>query len=297
MAIPEAQLLTWESQGSITQSKDTYATIKGALEDRNAPYCAHRLETFLQGSYGNDTNVYADSDVDIVMQLTDIYYKDLSRLSDADRAAYNAAMGGGVSYAFPQFKNDVIAWLTKKYGANVKPGKKAVCVEGNGNRRDADVVVCADFRRYNSFVSAGNQRYDEGICFFTPDGSMIENFPKQHSANCTEKHKATGQRLKPTVRMFKNMRNRMIERGELAGGVAPSYYLEGMLYNVPSDKFVSSRQDTFTNCFNWIVQADREKLVCANYMHWLVRDGQPWCWPIQSFNSYLAAAKKHWEKG
>ena len=39
----------------------------------------------------------------------------------------------------------------------------------------------------------------------------------------------------------------MIERGELAEGVAPSYYLEGMLYNVPADKFGTSYQDTFTN--------------------------------------------------
>src|SRR3546814_1044190 len=38
MAIPESQLETWAKQGSVTQSKDTYATIKAALEDSNAPY-------------------------------------------------------------------------------------------------------------------------------------------------------------------------------------------------------------------------------------------------------------------
>ena len=107
----------------------------------------------------------------------------------------------------------------------------------------------------------------------------------------------TKQWFKPMVRVFKNMRNRMIERGELAEGIAPSYYLEGMLYNVPADKFGGSYQDTFTNCFNWIVEADRTKLVCASYMHWLVRDGEQTSWPIANFNTYLAAAKKHWEKG
>jgi hypothetical protein len=39
------------------------------------------------------------------------------------------------------------------------------------------------------------------------------------------------------VRVFKNMRNSMIEKGFLAEGVAPSYFIEGMLWNVPNDRF------------------------------------------------------------
>ncbi len=38
MAIPESQLDTWSSQGSVTQSQTTYATIKNALESAEAPY-------------------------------------------------------------------------------------------------------------------------------------------------------------------------------------------------------------------------------------------------------------------
>jgi hypothetical protein len=64
MAIPESQLTTWSSQGSITQSANTYATIKLALESGDTTYAGKSYEIFLQGSYGNDTNVYADSDVD-----------------------------------------------------------------------------------------------------------------------------------------------------------------------------------------------------------------------------------------
>jgi len=35
MAIPESQLATWSSQGSIQQSASTYATIKLALESKD----------------------------------------------------------------------------------------------------------------------------------------------------------------------------------------------------------------------------------------------------------------------
>jgi hypothetical protein len=296
MAIPEKQLDTWSAQGSVKQSRDTYASIKGTLEDGKSTYYAQSFETFLQGSYGNDTNVYADSDVDVVMKLNSIFYKDLSRLKKPDLDAYNKAFSaGGITSA--DFKTQVVSWLTKNYGAGVNPGKKAVFIPGSGNRRDSDVLVCSQFRRYHSYVDSTNQRYDEGICFFLPNGTMVENFPKQHSNNCTQKQKDTNQWFKSTVRVFKNMRNRMIERGELAEGVAPSYYLEGMLYNVPADKFGKSYQDTFVDCFNWILQADSTKLVCASYMHWLVRDNEQTSWPLANFSAYLAAVKKHWEKG
>ena len=59
------------------------------------------------------------------------------------------------------------------------------------------------------------------------------NYPKQHSDNLTQKHQETGQWLKPTIRIFKNMRTRMWQIGIIGDGVAPSYYIEGLLYNVP----------------------------------------------------------------
>ena len=89
--------------------------------------------------------------------------------------------------------------------------------------------------------------------------------------------------------------NQMIGKGLLADGVAPSYFIEGMLYNVPDDKFGGTYRQTWINCFNHIVTADRENLVCANYMHWLVRDSTPTSWPVANFNTFTEALKKYWE--
>jgi hypothetical protein len=46
---------------------------------------------FLQGSYGNDTNIYAESDVDIVIRLDDCFHSDLESLSDDEKSAYKQA--------------------------------------------------------------------------------------------------------------------------------------------------------------------------------------------------------------
>lgn len=65
--LPESQLEVWSHQGSIKQSAATYHTIKDALEAASAAYHGKNYQVFLQGSYGNDTNIYSESDVDVVI--------------------------------------------------------------------------------------------------------------------------------------------------------------------------------------------------------------------------------------
>jgi hypothetical protein len=292
--IAESQLNIWASQGPTGQFTDTYNRIRDNLLDVGAPYPRADSEVFLQGSYKNDTNVFGDSDVDIVLCHTGAFYTDLTRLSPQDSRAY-AVAGGGVTYGYAHFKRDATAYIMRLYN-NVNAGKKALYIPGgNSGRRNADVLIASQFRRYHEFKSWQNERYDEGVSFFPAGGSMIENFPKQHSNNCTVKHQNTKSYFKPMVRIFKNMRNAMIGKRLLADGVAPSYFIEGMLYNVPNEKFQGTYQETWINCFNHIVTADREKLVCANNMHWLVRDSSPTSWPIANFHAFTTALKKYWE--
>jgi hypothetical protein len=293
MAIPESQLATWSSQGSVTQSAQTYATIKLALEAKEAAYAGKDYEIFLQGSYGNDTNVYADSDVDVVIKLNALFYRDVTRLNPEQVAAYQGAFNDA-DYSLTTFKQAVVALLSKRFPNDLTVGKKALWIKPNGGRRNADVLVSAQFRRYHAFQDLSNQRYDEGLTFLMPDGTRIENFPKQHSANLTQKHQSTNKRLKPMVRVFKNMRNHMRDNKLLADGIAPSYFIEGMLYNVPDDKFSAPYATTVAACHGWLEQADRTKLVCASYMHWLVRDGEHSSWPTENYTKFLAAVRNLW---
>lgn len=295
MTIPESQLATWSHQGSITQSAQTYNIIQKVLNDTTSPYYSKDFSVFLQGSYGNDTNVYRDSDVDVVICLNQTYYADTNSLTPNASTNYDTAFNRA-TYTYGEFKGDVLAWLQKKFGADVRSGGKAIAIKGNGNRRDADVVVCAQHRRYRAASNGVDFHYDEGIVFWTSNGTEIVNFPKQHSENCTTKHKNANHRFKSMVRVYKNMRNRMIEDNFIADGVAPSYFIEGMLWNVPEDRFVHSCGDSFVNTFNWVLNADKTKLVCANDLFWLVRENSMECWSTANYNTYLEAVKKYWNE-
>lgn len=293
MAISETQLDTWSKQGAIQSSAATYNTVREALVASDAPYAAKSYEIFLQGSYGNDTNIYADSDVDVVIATDSVYYRDVEALSPSDKAAFDASWSSA-SYDYHDFKRDVLLQLTKRFDPDVTVGNKAIAIAARGNRRDADVVAAVQFRRYWSYKSFHDQNYTDGICFWTKNGVQIINYPKQHRANATAKHQATSGWFKPCVRILKNMRNTMVDKGYLAAGVAPSYFLEGMLYNVPNDKFGGSYVDTIGRAINWLIACDRDALVCANGQYKLCHPTSPVTWRAEQLQAYLDAVVSYW---
>lgn len=295
MAIPESQLETWSHQGSKVQSASTYQTVRGVLDDPGSPFYKWSYKIFLQGSYGNDTNVYADSDVDVVICLTSVFYSDISNLNDAERARYEANWSRG-GIGFDEFKAQVLAWLREKFGPGVKAGKKAIFIPGNGTRRDADVIVCVKNKTFISYPETEEPDFVEGICFWTSEGKKVVNYPRQHLDNCTAKNGTTGGVFKPSVRVLKNMRNAMIERGYIKDGLAPSYFLEGMLTNVPAQNFVASRQQTFENYMYWLQTSPTGDLTCANDIHYLLRDGHSVCWNMADFNAFRAAAMRFYSQ-
>lgn len=198
------------------------------------------------------------------------------------------------TYGHTEFKADVYNWLKQKFGNAVTLGTKAIYIKGEGSRRDADVIVCAKYRRYRKDSNGNDAKYDEGISFFKSDGTRINNFPIQHAENCTLKHKGSNNWFKPTVRIYKNIRNRMVEKNILQEGVAPSYFIEGMLWNVPLSEFGKSYGDTFVAALNWIRTADKTKLACANDLMYLVRDDVAVCWPAANFDAYVSKVTTYW---
>lgn len=294
MGIPESQLETWSHIGSITQSASTYRAIRQVLDATTTPYSERSRSIFLQGSYGNDTNIYAESDVDIVAKLDKCWRSDLTSLTEVEKGLYEQTFPNA-TYTHSDFKRDVIQVLTNAYGSDVTPGKKAVAVAANGSRRKADVIIAIEFRRYYKFNGIYDQSYDEGICFYTSSGEEIANYPVQHSANLTRKHQETGNWLKPMIRVLKNMRRKLVDDAILSAGTAPSYYLEGLLYNVPAAKFHTSYGDCFVNVINWLQnEADKSKLLCANEQYYLLRDNSHTCWPKANGEAFLNAVSAMW---
>jgi hypothetical protein len=257
MPIPESQLETWSHIGAVTTAKQTHESVRNALKAYDWPIDV-QYEVYLQGSYKNNTNIRGDSDVDIVVQLNSTLLTNLSE----DWKRYFGFISA--TYGWEEFRSDTLRALRNYYGhLKVSEGKKALKLTTT-SYLPADVVVCLQYRKYPDRPRSEDD-FVEGMTFWVPfERRWVINYPKLHYANGVKKNQDTNERYKPTVRMFKNARTYLIERKVIHVDLAPSYFLECLLYNVPKDKFSSNLQSTFCNVINWLWEADFSQFVCQN---------------------------------
>jgi hypothetical protein len=222
-----------------------------------------RYEVYLQGSYKNHTNIRGDSDVDVVVQLNSTF---LINSAFFENLPVNPKRQFGfrdASYGWEEFRSDVLKALRNYYGpGRVREGRKSLKVQTS--YLPADVVVSLQYRKYPDRPRS-EADFIEGMAFWVPSESKwVINYPKLHYENGVKKNQDTNGWYKPTVRMFKNARTYLVDKGFIPADLAPSYFLECLLYNVPNDKFGSDFQSTFREVITWLLKADFSRFVCQN---------------------------------
>ena len=231
--------------GHAKGSQDTYASVNVALQSYDWPAEMGKPEVYLQGSYPNHTNIYGDSDVDVVAETSSVFYHNVP---DDQRTQYGLSERATGAYGWREYKAEVLAALRGYYGHNiVTPDNKCIKIAGDNNRLNADVVPCVRYRKYYTDGS-----HVKGITFWTRDNNVqVVNFPKIHLSKGSEKNSGCDQHYKPNIRVLKNARNR-------AENEFPSYFLECLLYNVPNPKFTSSFSDTFFEILKYLNDAKKD---------------------------------------
>ncbi len=264
MPIPESQLSTWSNLGAQDASRLTHEQIRSALDAYSWPNDV-KFDSYLQGSYRNSTNIRGDSDVDLVAELSSTFYYDLDSLSEPTKSIVQRSITPS-QYSWQLFRRHVIEALENYFGSwYVHPGNKAVKLQADPPRLAADVVVCASHRKYTAQYS-----WIYGIQFWTQrEGRAIVNYPKLHYDNGVTKNDAASGRFKRTVRMFKNARNYLEMKGRIDDSLAPSYFIECLIYNASNWRFDSSLQSTYESIVNWIITSELNGLLCQNHQQYL----------------------------
>lgn len=97
------------------------------------------------------------------------------------------------------------------------------------------------------------------------------------------------------VRIFKNIRSKLVEDRIITKDIAPSYFIEGLLHNTPKELFIGSYEDMVVNILNWFQNmSDRSKLLCVNEQYYLLRDGVSVCWPPANAQKFISEVIKLW---
>lgn len=244
MAIPLEILQNWSKQGKSDNSKITYEAIKNLIERE----LGYNYDIFLQGSYHNTTHVKENSDIDIV-----VIDKNLT-INNSPLRLY-----GNIG-DLQNFKSRLFYHIQYQNNFTFELGNKTIKYAGNNYYVEADIVPCAYYREYSSF-QVGTIIYD------TDSEKYFINYPRQHYDNGVQKSNSTNDNFKKTVRMFKNARNYAVKKHILSSeDIAPSYFLECLIYNVPNIYFLGNESSIFLNVLKWLYnhKSNLANLKCQN---------------------------------
>jgi uncharacterized protein Veg len=273
MNVTEERINLWAKPISETEEikcQNTISQIKEAIRS----HFGNKVTIINQGSYRNRTNIRADSDVDLAIVHDSYHFPDINNLSESDKELHRIC-ATNAEYKFEQFKADVHEVLKNKFGLlSVERKNKCIRIKSNTSRVNADVVPVYGFTRYKAF----NEVEVKGIAFMMDSPSVrVGSFPDHHYKNGVEKNEITSNAYKAVVRIFKNARNEMVEKGLYPHDSMPSFFIECLVWNVPKSYFENTthREDARSVAAKiWSDMRDPEKYnmyaeVCD--LHWLFR--------------------------
>ena len=233
MIFDEAKLKSWCLPPSSTEQEkinNTINMIKSAI-DGSQELEDLDIEIFAQGSFANNTNVKASSDVDVCIMLKSTFFTEYP--PGLGRNDYGFVEG---TITYEDYKNLILNALIKKFGSsNVRVGNKSIKIKSNSYHVEADAVVAFMLKNYFIIDSRQVDKYIEGIRFISNSGITVSNYPKDHIANGIQKNNTTNYAYKKLVRIFKRLRNEMVDAGLVDGEKISSFLIECLVWNVPNN--------------------------------------------------------------
>ncbi|WP_327334501.1 nucleotidyltransferase [Streptomyces anulatus] len=204
-----------------------------------------------KGSYKNNTNVRADSDVDIAVIHKGFYYYDDSAIRQGDKVTHSPVTCK--RYDGAEFRAELEKAMRSAYGTDCDTsGSTAIEIAENSGRVKADVVPSFQHRKYY-YDTQRNIRYFEGTTTRRTNGEWVVNYPDQQYANGVAKNDSsrTGKRYKQMVRILKRVENDLVAAGKIEA--LPSYFMECLVYCAPDTLFNHQSGTPLTDDFSAVV--------------------------------------------
>ena len=181
------------------------------------------------------------------------------------------------------FRRYALRVLRDRYGDAVTSGRKTIKLAKDEVQADADLVVTLT--------------YKSGIGFYLPDKMRwVVSYPQQHHSRGSKKEASTSGQLKRTVRMFKAARNQLVDTKALTKDDASSYFIEGLLYNVPDQLFKWKLALPYVGIMKWLKPAKLKRIKCQNGHMPLFGLGREQ-WSIKKALAFVRAMQELWDTG
>lgn len=271
--ISEDYLDRWTKEGARTNPSEAQKRVKNILFDNNIKFKHNEsnIGFFVQGSHKNRTTIHGNSDVDLLV----IYDENLPKSYTGETKRDIIDDSSSKSSTDKDYENlrENILYALKKSDYEYKEHPKSIKLIDD-RLYDVDIVPCLlrNFVTYKNPIT-NNYYYETGILLkekinylFKSEYRDIYNFPFHHYENGIEKNKNSNGNYKKTIRIFKNFRDYYINNNstdfydslDIERNISvSSYFIECLLYNVPSD--IISEPNNLTRVVNILSWLNKQK--------------------------------------
>jgi hypothetical protein len=310
----EARFAFWQKPASETEEAQiaSAATRIRRAVGRSRDLAQRSWTIIEQGSYRNNTNTRAESDMDLCVCLTDAFFTDgppgdVPTLTELARVA--------MPFTFEQYRAHIAWCLQQEFGeAAVTFGTKAIHLHKNDAERiNADIVPAYRFELYGPRLAPFLNRSapELGVALLTRSGQRVTNFPEQHYRNGCAKNDLTARRYKRVVRILKRLRNHMADNSDLPPALraqvraTASFLIESLAYNCPQELFRHAViYDDVVAVLGHLSAALQGQLRASflglfGYDHWVEVNGvkplfaADQAWNVQGAAQFIAAARAY----
>lgn len=270
MPISTQILAQWHRRGQKQGLVDTRGLVMRSLERRFWPEGTFDCKLYHQGSYANKTYIRSGSDIDMVIELRE-----------------PLLLGAIVEPArFRLFRRQLLRALR---GSQADGGINSI-----ENRSKAIKVHTAHLKADVLAAQQANSPDGSECIVFWPNDSDVPmvNYPRQHHFALRQKG-GVAPGLKPAIRMFKHARELILKNHGRNYVIAPSYFIECLIWNAPNHLLRGSVDRLFEGTLNWISDVHPSELWMPHGRSMLIRPDQ---WPDSQYRDYVRELVSLWNE-
>lgn len=273
MAIPEEELfyLSQKAGKPYFEAELKFYTdaIKEGLDnitqEYNIEFNKDDVKIYVQGSYKNNTMTDDFSKLEIVVEFPQNIFGNILKqpILKTKRILFEDSI---VKKRIIKFKPIVPLNILKKVimetvlniskNNGIFNNSKSISIPATKKHKiSCEILPC---------YTLNNTENHSVIIYDSLINKYVAAFPVLHCQNLRLKDEKTNGNFLNIVRIFRNIRDIMIENEIINEGFAPSYFIECLLYNIPNSLLTGTLERSMLKTLNYLKNCNLNRFVCAH---------------------------------
>ena len=304
MAIFEEDLFYLSKKSAAPYFEDSFAfyknCIKTAINKLKTEFDffdEQDVQIYLQGSYENETMVDEFAKLEIVVEFGQNAFGEIDKKPQL-KVKSIWSDNSLIRKRIVAFKPNIHLQLIKKLmleslieetgNEGIYNNSKSIFIPAyKKNKIPCEILPC--------YTLSTSEKDESVMIYDSYINKYVVTFPKLHCENLKIKDKLTNGAFIEMVRVFRNIRDILVDNEIIDVSFAPTYFLECLLYNVPNELYKGKLSSVLLKILNYFMNCNLNKFVCAHERFKMFGNNSD-AWTIYKARSFINLMTQIWEE-